>query len=142
MKYYTKEWYEYVQKSGGNKELSDPLHDRPDEYAKVLQEQQIPEILLDKLDFHDSELLDMREEGDTLVLQMEDRGVGWPRSITLKRPRILKQDGALTASDWLHEELYRTKDGYELHILFCNWRNEDQPHLAELTVRCDEIEIM
>lgn len=83
-----------------------------------------------------------KEGGAALVMQMEDRGADWPQRITLKHHQVLKQDGALTAGDWLYKELYRTKRGYELYVLFCNWRNVDQPHLAELTVRRDEIEII
>lgn len=53
--------------------------------------------------------------------------------ITLIAPEIMKLDEQIIGSTWLYNELYRTGDGYEVHVLFAG------KGMPELMVRCKDI---
>ena len=54
--------------------------------------------------------------------------------ITFDTSEIIKQEEHIVGSTWLYEELYRTENGYEAHVLF--WAREG---LKDLIIRCNDI---
>lgn len=99
---------------------------------------------------HDSCLLSLQKKGKNLVLDFKRDGL-WPegegyRRLTLIGAEILEKDphittrktydeqGPQTSTQFLYHELYRTKHGYEVHLMFAT-----RTDLAYLTVRCDDI---
>ena len=104
---------------------------------ELLQTQNIPARILDRLDFHDSEVIKIRENAETLVLEMEEREWGYSH-IRFEKPEILKRDMGIEGCEWLYEEVYREGSGYELHVLFYSRK---ELGLKELILRCREIVI-
>lgn len=134
MRYYTKEWFRICQMY----EPNDPIIRRPmREYRAVLETQGIPASIREKLRFHDAQLLEIHVKGNALHLWMEDMGWG-NEHLRLINPDIVLWEEPLTELVWIYEELYRTPSGYELHVLFQDWKT---PRLAELIVRCTDIMI-
>lgn len=135
MRYFTKEWFWALQESGSE---DDPqVDDPPKEYLAELKRQKIPERILDRLDFHDSEVLEISRDAEKLVLRMEDRGWGYCH-ITFARPEIRNMDDGLAGCEWLYEEIYRAGGGYEMHVLFFSRK---ELGLKELIIRCRDIVI-
>ena len=135
MKYLTQDWFWAMQESGLE---DDPrVEEPPKEYLAVLKQQDIPERILDRLDFHDSEVLEIGRDAEKLVLHMEDRGWGYCH-ITFREPEILTLDEGLAGCEWLYEEVYRADGGYEMHVLFFSRK---ELGLKGLIVRCSDITI-
>ena len=135
MRFFTRQWFDLLQESGTEE---DPrVEEPPKTYLKLLQTQNIPARILDRLDFHDSEVIKFREDAETLVLEMEEREWGYSR-IRFEKPEILKRDMGIEGCEWLYEEVYREGSGYELHVLFYSRK---ELGLKELILRCREIVI-
>jgi hypothetical protein len=66
---------------------------------------------------HDSTVISCRKKGKDTVLIIETGGFTSFSQITLKNCTILKQDMQLHGAWWLYDEIYRTNDGYEIHVL-------------------------
>ncbi|NMO94934.1 DUF4085 family protein [Paenibacillus lemnae] len=68
--------------------------------------------------FHDCKVVSSRRKGKDLVLTLDHSGGFTAISeITFKNCSILKQDTPLHGAWWLYDEIYTTKDGYEIHVL-------------------------
>lgn len=135
MKFFTREWFDLLQESGIEE---DPRVDEPPKtYLKLLQTQNIPTRILDRLDFHDSEVITFREAAETLTLELEEREWGYSH-ICFEKPEILKRDMGIEGCEWLYEEVYREGSGYELHVLFYSRK---ELGLKELILRCRDIRI-
>lgn len=135
MRFFTRQWFDLLQESGIEE---DPrVEEPPKTYLKLLQTQNIPARILDRLDFHDSEVIKFREDAETLVLEMEEREWGYSH-IRFEKPEILKRDMGIEGCEWLYEEVYREGSGYELHVLFYSRK---ELGLKELILRCREIVI-
>lgn len=135
MKYFTQQWFDFLQESGVEE---DPRVDEPPrEYQQMLKEQNIPAEILDKLDFHDSEVLEIEGDSEALVLELEEREWGCGQ-IRFEKPEILKMDDGILGSEWLYEEIYREGRGYEMHVLFYSRKTLG---LKELILRCENMVI-
>lgn len=135
MRFFTRQWFDLLQQSGTEE---DPRVEEPPKiYLELLQTQNIPARILDRLDFHDSEVIKFREDAETLVLEMEEREWGYSH-IRFEKPEILKRDMGIEGCEWLYEEVYREGSGYELHVLFYSRK---ELGLKELILRCREIVI-
>ena len=135
MRFFTRQWFDLLQESGIEE---DPrVEEPPKTYLKLLQTQNIPARILDRLDFHDSEVIKFREDAETLVLEMEEREWGYSH-LRFEKPEILKRDMGIEGCEWLYEEVYREGSGYELHVLFYGRK---ELGLKELILRCREIVI-
>jgi len=134
MKFFTKDWFLFCQENMSD----DPGIRQPSrEYNTIKQQQGIPETIWAKLCYHDAQLLEIQFKGNTLHLWMED--MGWRNEhLQLIEPEIILWEEPLAEMVWIYEELYRIPAGYELHVLFQDWKSL---HLAELIVRCADIVI-
>ena len=135
MKYFTQQWFDLLQVSDT---ANDPkVDDPPREYLQMLKKQNIPAEILDKLDFHDSEVLKIEGDSEALVLELEEREWGYCH-LHFEKPEILKMDDGILGSEWLYEEIYREGRGYEMHVLFYSRKALG---LKELILRCRDIVI-
>ncbi len=106
-----------------------------EQYSKVIRSEKIPENIRENFGFHDCKVIDfINEKNENMVMRL-DTGGGFTElnKITLVAPTIYKQDKNIVGSIWLYEELYSTKNGYEIHVLFEN------NGLSELTMGCKDI---
>ena len=135
MKYFTQQWFDLLQESGVEE---DPRVDEPPrEYLEKLKTQNIPARILDRLDFHDSEVLKIEGDSEALILELEEREWGYCH-LRFEKPEILKMDNGILGSEWLYEEVYREACGYEMHVLFYSRKALG---LKELTLRFRDIVI-
>ena len=133
MRFFTRQWFDLLQESGIEE---DPrVEEPPRAYLKLLESQNIPAQILDRLDFHDSEVMRIQERPETLVLELEQREWGY-NHIRFEKPEILKMDPGILGCEWLYEEIYREGSGYELHVLFYSRK---ELGLKELILRCREM---
>lgn len=122
------------------------------EAALVLKKQDIPEEIKAQFRFHDADLLALKKVGSDAELYLRKDG-GWPEGTTPYIKIIFKnvskldrekgfalrpkadEHGELSSScQYLYNELYRTSDGYEVHILL--WTRKA---LRYLTICCEDI---
>ncbi|MHC1694943.1 MAG: DUF4085 family protein [Eubacteriales bacterium] len=68
--------------------------------------------------FHDCKVISCRKKGKDIVLILDNSG-GFTaiNQIILKNCMILKQYTPLHGAWWLYDKIYKTNDGYEIHIL-------------------------
>ncbi len=106
-----------------------------EEYEEIARQQNIPRSLRQRLDFHDCKIIGWLTQGTDLVLTLDNEG-GFTddNRITFRDVTVLNDENILNLF-WIYEELYKTKDGYEIHIL-C-----DGDRLAELSLLCSDIRI-
>ena len=85
-------------------------------FKKLLKENK--NTFIDDFDFHDCVITSCLEQDNNLTLSLDNFG-GFTdiTGIVFKNYTIIKQDSSLKDAWWLYEEIYKTNDGYELHIL-------------------------
>lgn len=107
-----------------------------DEYSKVQQAENIPKYIKESFGFHDCEITELIVDRN-IVMRFDTRG-GFTdlNKITFVTSEIIKQEDHIVGSTWIYNELYRTENGYEAHMLF---QGEDMP---ELIISCKEIVIV
>lgn len=120
---------------------------------EVLMQQDIPEDIRSRFCFHDANVLALKRSGKDVYLYLRKDG-GWMEPMTPYIKVVLKnvsfidrekgmvlrkrknEDGEYTSNyTYLYDELYRTKTGYEVHMLLWSFR-----HLRYLTIGCEDIE--
>lgn len=88
---------------------------------------------------HDADITWCERIGDDIVLRVDSQN--WADyDIVLKNATVLKQDFEVTelgGSGWLYHELYPSKSGYELHVLFHTYSAD----MFEFIFDCENIEI-
>jgi len=122
------------------------------EAAVVLHSQDIPQALRSAFCFHDASVLAIKKERSDVELYL-NKGGDWSKDATpyskvvFQRVRQYEREkgfslrtrldanGTLcTGCTYLYEELYRDRDGYEVHMLF--WTPKA---LRDLIIRCEDI---
>ena len=88
---------------------------------------------------HDSVIRSMDREGEDLVIEFERDEVEWPeiKAVRFRGAVIRKQEQDVENAWWLYDEIWRTGEGYEVHVLL--WRDDG---VFELTVQCRDTEIV
>lgn len=68
--------------------------------------------------FHDCKVTSCRKRGSDILITLDNSG-GFTdiNQIVLKDCSILKQDAPLHGAWWLYEEIYKSDNGYEIHVL-------------------------
>lgn len=111
------------------------VEDRFKELEKVEKEQfKNDSIDFPKISFHDCFILDVIKEKNDLIIKLDNEyGFTDKSSITFKNHNIILDEN-IKESNWLYNEVYKNKDGYEVHILTSV--NDD---LKELILECEDI---
>lgn len=106
-----------------------------EECAKAQKTENIPQNLKESFGFHDCEVTELTVDKN-IVMRFDTRG-GFTNlnKITFIKPEVIKQEDNIVGSTWIYNELYRTENGYEAHMLF---QGEEIP---ELIIRCKDIVI-
>lgn len=88
---------------------------------------------------HDSVIRSMDREGEDLVIEFERDEVEWPeiKAVRFRDAVIRKQEQDVENAWWLYDEIWRTGEGYEIHVLL--WRDDG---VFELTVQCRDTEVL
>jgi len=95
-----------------------------------------PEDLIKNISFHDSVISAIKKtDRDFSIIFDNSEGFSDINQVTFKDCEILKQESSLIKSWWLYEELYKTGNRYELHVLLIKENNE----LEELILSFDSI---
>lgn len=88
-----------------------------------------------ELYFHDAEVKSLRKNGNSLIMQFD------PEAEHLCHHRIMftdavvvKQDRRLKGTEWLYHEIYKTQNGYEIHVLL--WHKKQ---LVDFIVQCSDV---
>lgn len=114
------------------------------EAKKVLgnESKKIPERILSEFGFHDGMVLSLEQIRSELVMTIQKDGVSFDEQtpyakVIFTNGKIIERDENLMFENciWLYDELYKTMNGYEVHMLFME--NE----LRYLTISCDDIVI-
>lgn len=115
----------------------------------VLKAQNIPEEIKSKFHFHDSHVLALKKSGKDVELYIHKANGTTPPYIKIVFKNVTKlerekglvlrpkreSNGELFSNcSYWYDELYKTKDGYELHILLCATGT-----LRYLTIGCEHI---
>lgn len=119
---------------------------------KALGSQEIPKPLRESFRFHDAHVLALKRAGGDAEMYLRKDGA-WPGGTPYARVRflgvteLLREKGLVLRTktvegekssncQYLYDELYRTEDGYEAHMLL--WTRNA---LRYLTVRCRDIRV-
>ncbi len=123
-----------------------------DAAAVDLEKQDIPQEIRSQFHFHDADLLALKKVGHDYQLTLRKDG-GWPEGTTpyirihfqnvsrverekgfALRPRYNEYGELCSSCQYLYDELYKTDEGYEVHILL--WTPKA---LRYLTICCEDI---
>lgn len=119
-----------------SKENEKKVKDILSEYSKVQKAEDIPQKIKDSFGFHDCQVTEL-EVNKNIVMRLDTQG-GFTsfNQIIFTMAEIIKQEEDIENSIWLYDELYRTENGYEAHMLFA--AGEENP---ELIIRCNDITV-
>ena len=144
MKYMTKEWYDLMQVAGMHP-FDKTLREKAEfvireycaEYRRMFPSPPYFMRTIKKL--HDFSIISAGLIDNDYVIHIEDEDKELEgNKIVLKNAVVKKQDFDKQELGWCYEELYPTKKGYELHILFFEYGTSET---YDLIVECDNIEI-
>ncbi|NLV98287.1 MAG: DUF4085 family protein [Clostridiaceae bacterium] len=106
-----------------------------EDYEDMMRLQNIPRQLRQRFGFHDCKITGWLSQGKDLVLTLDtEDGFTSDNRITFLDVTVLLDENIVRLY-WIYDELYKTENGYEVHIL-C-----DGDRTAELTLRCSDIRI-
>lgn len=146
--------YDRLKKEDGENNAE---FDRMNEIAQkalAVEKTKIPEERSNGFSFHDGLVVSLKNGGDDIILTVQIDslqacdGLEYAK-ITFEEGNVIQMDenlkigfqqlGEQNAEEgnicWLHEELYKTENGYEAHMLLV------QNGLAYLTIKCSDIKI-
>jgi len=118
-----------------SEEIERVINEATEAALKELQMQHIPEEISSKLNFHDCTVIGIEASNNLVITLNTSGGFTENNRITFTKPNILLKEDGIIGKHWLYNELYRTDEGYELHVLFGG------AHLAELIISCSSIVI-
>lgn len=112
--------------------------------ALAKESKKIPERITSNFGFHDGTVLSLEQVGADLVMMIKEDGVPFEREtpyvcVAFTNGKIKERDENLTFEAdgvqcaWLYDELYKTENGYEAHMLLTD------KDLCYLTIDCDDI---
>jgi hypothetical protein len=58
--------------------------------------------------------------------------------VTFKKAKILEQEGELIGAFWVYDELYKSKNGYEIHTMLAKYGGKRQECIY-LTLDCEDV---
>ncbi|MBE6901683.1 MAG: DUF4085 family protein [Ruminococcaceae bacterium] len=106
------------------------------EYAKKLYNE-LPVDFRKYMNFHDEYVKQFYCDGDSAVIEFEDLNcidatgeIIRTDMLIFENVEIIEQDNDIVGAVWLYDELYKTADGYELHVFLSD---------AYLTLLCTDI---
>lgn len=111
-------------------------HDILMECFRVQKEENISDDMLTNIGFHDCEVASCQFDQNIVIRMERSSGYTDYNRVIFHEAKIIKQEKPIEGSTWLYNELYRNREGYEVHILFLG-PNTYETH--EFTVNCKDI---
>lgn len=72
----------------------------------------------ENFNIHDCRIISYRKVRKDIILSLDNIGsISTINKLILKNCSVIKQDESLRGAWWLYDEIYKTNDGYELHVL-------------------------
>lgn len=109
-----------------------------DKYRRYFKEASISfdQEIVENFGFHDCTIIKSLQNSTSLTLLLDNTG-GFTNidEVTFENFSIIKQEDLLVNSWWLYEEVYKTNDKYEFHILFQNRKME----LIDFIISADQV---
>lgn len=93
------------------------------EYQKCYEEvaKSFDKNMVKNINFHDCKIIAIKQTEQMLTMLLDNSGGFTDISqVRFENYKIFKQDSTLEKSWWLYDEIYRTNDKYELHVLLHN----------------------
>lgn len=116
------------------KEVDKTLKDCYDNYKNEFKDNE-PDFL-DELNLHDYIVKSCKKEKNNIVLEVEyNYDVKDIKRVILKDYEVIKEEHNMGGAFFLYHEIYKNKDGYELHFLL------SKNGLFEFTVLVSDVEI-
>lgn len=87
-----------------------------EEYKKIFKDEE--PSFISNFKFHDCKVVSCLQKGEDTVITLDNTG-GFTniKEIILKNCIIQKLDAPLEGAWWLYDEIYKTDEGYEIHVL-------------------------
>ena len=112
-------------------------------FEKLLKK--YPDSFLQRFYFHDSAISGIQKRGKNLVVSLNNERWNTCENeitrITFVNCEILRRDKDLTGSDWLYEEIYEIKGGWEIHVMAFHEEHTKANPLNELIVRAEDVRL-
>lgn len=105
------------------------------EARKVLNKQNVPEGILDKLNLHDDRITGLDKQGNNYVMTIENYDDEVIQIVFEEAEIIELEKLDFENCYWLYEEIYKENNTYEVHIMV------ESNELKYVTVKCREIKI-
>jgi len=96
-----------------------------------------PDIVKNLNMLHDSWVISCREDKNDIVLDINSSGAFTNAGkIVFKDCTVIKLDEPINGSSWLYSEIYKKKNGYEIHVLL------QKEELIDFIVRVSDVEFI
>jgi len=77
--------------------------------------------IIEKMNFHDCKVLNLDIDEEVLSIRLDNSGGFTDVSrVDFEHGKITKQEDSLEGYWWLYDEIYLTREGYEIHVLLQN----------------------
>lgn len=107
------------------------------DFSAAQQAENIPENIRTQFGFHDCKVLSVEKKKDIIFHLDPSGGFTEDNRLIFHDAKIIQEDKAIDACWWIYEELYKTKDGYEAHMMFADETNST----IELTIVAKDITV-
>ena len=105
------------------------------EANKVLSKENVPEEIQEKLSLHDARVVEFKKEENNYVMTIENYEDEVIQIVFEETEIIELEELNFENCYWLYEEIYKTKNTYEVHIMI------DSYGLKYVTLKCKDIKI-
>lgn len=106
-------------------------------FSVAQQAETIPKNLRKHFRLHDCIVLSVEKRKDITILLDSSGGFTEENRLIFHDAIIIQEDKAVDGCWWIYEELYKTQDGYEVHMMFADETNS----FIELTIIAKSITI-
>ena len=133
--YSTKEIIQKLKQISRRNEIK--VEQRLIDFSAAQQAENIPENLRKQFGFHDCKVLSVEKNKDIIILLDSSGGFTEDNRLIFHDAKIIQEDKAIDGCWWIYEELYKTQDAYEAHMLFADETNS----YIELTIVAKDITV-
>lgn len=107
------------------------------DFSAAQQSENIPEDLRKHFGFHDCKVLCVEKAKDITIFLDPSGGFTENNRLTFHDATVIQEDKAVDGCWWIYQELYKTQDGYEAHMMFADETNS----YIELTIVAKDITV-
>ena len=138
MRYFTKEYQAMLQSSAfvPDEIVSSFIKATKEGYDKCFASDfgETPPEFWNELMLHDCEISENFWREDDFIMVLDDGDV----KVAFKKAKILEQEGELDGTFWIYDELYKSKNIYEIHTMLAKYGGK-RPEYIYLTLNCEDV---